>query len=229
MWQRHSQPRAFSRAEAQERRGLRVVDEADVEVVVELLRVELVVAEPDRPLLLGEVLRVALERVVHLLGRVEELLAAVDDVPVGLEADVAHQRDERVEQLAHPAAERGRRDVRDAQALAAARRARAPRRSARARPGACSRRATCARRGRAAARGAGYRARWRRHGRLSRAARGRTSSARGCSRRSARRPCARTARARSPGRARIRGARRRCRTARRRVAARRAGSPCRGR
>jgi hypothetical protein len=43
---------------------------------------------------------------VHELRRVEELLAPVDDVPLAVEADVLHERDERVEDLRHPAAER---------------------------------------------------------------------------------------------------------------------------
>ena len=53
---------------------------------VELARVHLVVALPDVPLLLGQVLGRALERVVHELGRVEELLAPVDDLPLALQA-----------------------------------------------------------------------------------------------------------------------------------------------
>ena len=83
----------------------------------QLAGVHLVVLVPGRPLLLGEVLRVALERVVHELRGVEELLAAVDDLPLDLEADVAHQRDQRVEDLRHPAAERGGAQVDDALAL----------------------------------------------------------------------------------------------------------------
>ena len=59
----------------------------------------------------------ALQRVVHQLGRVEELLAPVDHLPLALEPDVAHQRHERVEDLRHPAAERGGRDVHDPRAL----------------------------------------------------------------------------------------------------------------
>ena len=79
--------------------------------------VDLVVAQPGLPLLLGQVLGIALERVVHHLGRVEELLAPVDHLPLAVEPDVDHQRDQRVEDLRHAAAERGRRDVEDALAL----------------------------------------------------------------------------------------------------------------
>src|SRR4051794_22206154 len=59
----------------------------------------------------------ALEGVVHQLGGVEELLAAHDDLPLGLDADVAHERHERVEDLGHATAERGRREVEDLESL----------------------------------------------------------------------------------------------------------------
>ena len=61
--------------------------------------------------------RVALQRVVCRLGRVEELVAPEDHAPVGLEPDIAHQRDERVEDLGDSAAERRRGQVQDAHAL----------------------------------------------------------------------------------------------------------------
>ena len=64
-----------------------------------------------------QVLRVALERVVHELRRVEELLAAVDDLPLDLEPHVAHERDQRVEDLRHAAAERRRAELHDPRAL----------------------------------------------------------------------------------------------------------------
>ena len=82
----------------------------------QLARVHLVVLRPRRPLLLGEVLRVALQRVVHELRRVEELLAPVDHLPLDLEPDVAHERHERVEDLRDAAAERGGGEVHDAPA-----------------------------------------------------------------------------------------------------------------
>ena len=88
--------------------------DADVPALRQLARVHLVVAAPGVPLLVGEVLRVALQRVVHHLRRVEELLAAVDHVPLDVEADVLHQRDQRVEDLRDAAAEGGRGQVQDA-------------------------------------------------------------------------------------------------------------------
>ena len=100
-----------------QRRRLRVVDQADVPAAGQLAGVHLVVAPPGRPLLLVEVLGSALERVVHQLGRVEELLAPVDHLPLAVQAHVAHQRHERVEDLRDAAAERGRRDVHDPLAL----------------------------------------------------------------------------------------------------------------
>ena len=47
------------------------------------------------------------------LRGVEELLAADHHLPLGLEPDVAHQRDERVEDLRDTPAERGRGEVQD--------------------------------------------------------------------------------------------------------------------
>ena len=90
---------------------------------------------------------------MHQLGGVEELFAAVDDVPFAVQADVPHQRHERVEDLRHAAAEGGGRDVHHASALPAARPARGFRRSGRGRRCACSRRASCSRRRPAEARG----------------------------------------------------------------------------
>ena len=54
---------------------------------------------------------------MHDLGGVEELLPAVDHLPLAIEPDVDHQRDERVQDLGHAAAERGRRHVQDALSL----------------------------------------------------------------------------------------------------------------
>ena len=74
MWQRQTQRTRLLRRELVDRRRLRVVHDADVPPARELARVHLVVPPPDRPLLLAEVLRVALERVVHELGGGEELV-----------------------------------------------------------------------------------------------------------------------------------------------------------
>ena len=80
---------------------------------------------------------------MHHLGRVEELLAAVDHLPLALEPDVDHQRHQRVQDLRHAAAERGGRHVQDPLALAAARRARGSRRRAGGRRCSRSRRGAC--------------------------------------------------------------------------------------
>ena len=124
---------------------LRVVDDDHVPVALEALRVHRVVGLEDLPLLVGDRLRVALERVVHQLRDVEELLAAEDHLPVRVEPDVAHQRHQRVEDLRDAAAERGRADVQDALALQGLGELADLARSARGRRCACSRRATCGR------------------------------------------------------------------------------------
>ena len=67
---------------AAQRGRLGVVDDHVVVVAVELRRVQLVVAVEDLPVLLGQPVRVALERVVEQLRDVEELLAPEDDLPV---------------------------------------------------------------------------------------------------------------------------------------------------
>ena len=48
------------------------------------------------------------------LRDVEELVLAVDDAPLGVEARVAHERDERVEDLGDAAAESRRGEMKDA-------------------------------------------------------------------------------------------------------------------
>ena len=99
---------------AAHRRRLGIVHDHVVVVAVELGGVQLVVAVEDLPVLVGQPVRVALERVVEQLRDVEELLAPEDDLPVALEAGVAHQRDQRVEDLGHPAAHRRRAQVQHA-------------------------------------------------------------------------------------------------------------------
>ncbi len=54
---------------------------------------------------------------MHELRDVEELLGAQDHLPVSVEPDVAHQRDDRVEDLRNAAAERRGVHVEDALAL----------------------------------------------------------------------------------------------------------------
>ena len=94
---------------------LRVVHDHEVVVVrVELLRVQGLVGDEDPFLLLGQPLRVPLQRVVDRLRDVEELVGAADDPPLCLESGALHQRDQRVVDLRDAAAERGRREVDDA-------------------------------------------------------------------------------------------------------------------
>ena len=93
------------------------MDDHEVGVVLELGRVQLLVAEEDRLVLGAQPLGRALERVVDRLRDVEELLLAADDPPLDLEARVLHERDERVVDLRDAAAEGGRREVDDALAL----------------------------------------------------------------------------------------------------------------
>ena len=122
---------------------LRIVDDDEVPLAVELQRVVEDALEVD-PLHRGVPLDVgALERVVHRLGDAEELVAAVDHLPLGFEADVAGERDVGGEQFGDTAAVRGRVDVQDAGTLeglrqlhGCARRCR-PRRRPRSRRGAC--------------------------------------------------------------------------------------------
>jgi hypothetical protein len=93
--------------------GLRIVGDHVVEGIGQSLGVPDVVAAEDVLLFAGERARRALERVVNRLCDVEELVLAVDHAPLGLEAGVAHQRNERVEDLCHAAPEGRRREVED--------------------------------------------------------------------------------------------------------------------
>ena len=117
MWQRQIQRRARSPGVHPQAGRLRVVDDDHVPVALEALRVHHVVGLEDLPLRVGDRLGVALERVVHQLGDVEEVLLPEDHLPVGVEADVAHQRHQRVEDLRYAPAERGRAHVQDRLAL----------------------------------------------------------------------------------------------------------------
>ena len=145
MWQRQTQCRDFSGAFVEQAGRLRVVDDHDVPALLEVARVHRVVALEDLPLLVRDRLLVALERVVHQLRDVEELLAPEDHVPVRVEADVAHQRHDRVEDLRDAAAERGRVDVQDALALERLRERRGSARSGPSPRCACSRPASAGR------------------------------------------------------------------------------------
>src|SRR5262249_22539412 len=67
----------------------------------------------DLLLLRSQPLRGALEGVVNRLRRTEELVGALDDPPLGVESGVPHQRNERVKDLGHAAAEGRHRKVQD--------------------------------------------------------------------------------------------------------------------
>ena len=74
----------------------------------------MVVLLEDLALRVVEALRISLQRVVDRLRHVEELVLAVNDAPLRLEPDVLHERDERVEDLGHAAAEGRRGEMQDA-------------------------------------------------------------------------------------------------------------------
>jgi len=91
---------------------LRIVDDDHVVVrVVDLRCVKLVVATEDLAILFRKAAAIALKRIVDGLRNVEELLLALDDSPFGLEPGVAHDRNERVQNLGDASAERSRRQV----------------------------------------------------------------------------------------------------------------------
>ena len=93
------------------------MDDHEVVVVLQVLRVLLVVAAVDLLLVRGQPLRGALQGVVDRLRCRKELVGAADDPPLGLEPGVTHQGDERIEDLRDTAAERSRGEVKDALAL----------------------------------------------------------------------------------------------------------------
>ena len=148
--------RRLLRHQRADRRRLRVVDDAVVPPARELARVHLVVLAPGRPLLLGQILRMALERVVHQLRGVEELLAAVDHVPLGVQA----RRRASAGSACRGSRRRRRRTPSPTGAgracPRAARRDGGPPRPGRGRRCACSPRGSCGRRRRAGARAGGY-------------------------------------------------------------------------
>ena len=118
MWHRqiHFVPDVSAAATPHElahRGRLRVVDDDEVVLAVERERVVDHPLEVDAlhrgvPLDIG-----ALQRVVHRLGDAEELVAAVDDLPVDFEAGVSRERDVGREQLGDATAVGGRVDVQD--------------------------------------------------------------------------------------------------------------------
>ncbi len=117
MWQRQIQPLAFSGTSWHRAAGCGSWTRQTSQPPVSSRALISLNAPPSRPLLLVEILGGSLQGVVHELGRVEELFAPVDHLPLAVQADVAHQRHERVEDLRDPSAERGCGDVHDALAL----------------------------------------------------------------------------------------------------------------
>ena len=104
-------PLCVAAGEQRAKRGrLRVVHDHHVPLVRvrQLVGVQLVVLQEDLFLLGSEALLVALQRVVNRFGDVEELVAALDHAPLGLDADVVQQRYQRVLDLRDPASERRR-------------------------------------------------------------------------------------------------------------------------
>ena len=111
MWQRQTQLRLFSAAPRRRPIGCGSWTIDRVPLAVQVAGVDRVDLVEDRPLLLAQRLLRSLEGVVQQLGRVEELLPAEDHVPVGVDAGVAHQRHDRVEDLRDAPAEGGGADV----------------------------------------------------------------------------------------------------------------------
>jgi len=100
--------------EAQESCRLRVVHDHVVPTVFERERVvehafEVRTLHRGRPLDVG-----ALQRVVHVLGDREELVAAVHHLPLGVDVETAQERNVRRQQLGDATAVRGGVDVEDA-------------------------------------------------------------------------------------------------------------------
>ena len=87
---------------------LRIVDDDEVVVALERIRIQDLVALEDLLLLRDETGRIALEAVVDRLRDVEELVPALDDPPFDVEPRVSHEWHERVKNLGHASAKRGR-------------------------------------------------------------------------------------------------------------------------
>ncbi len=100
-----------------QRRRLRVMHDDDVPLVAEHGRAVAVVPEIGGDLIGAKLERLALHRVVDPLGHGEELVVGTDHAPLGVDSDVAHQRDLRREQLGDPASVGGRVQLQDAGAV----------------------------------------------------------------------------------------------------------------
>ena len=91
-----------------ERGGLRIVDDDDVEVVLELACVRLVHLAVGQFHGRRESGRGALQRIVNRLRCVEERVRPREDEPVDVETEVVHQRHDAVQELGDAPAVRGR-------------------------------------------------------------------------------------------------------------------------
>jgi hypothetical protein len=110
-------PLSFLLEERQHGGGLRVVDEDEVRPFVESRGVDAHAIEVGALHRLGPGDAGALQRVVHQLGDREEFLAAFDQLPVRVDAEVLEQRDLALEELRHPSTERRAAEVDEAGAL----------------------------------------------------------------------------------------------------------------
>ena len=88
MWQRQIQLALVSGKCSTQRRRLRIVDDHEVVLVLELRGVHRVVAAEDVLLRGRQAVHVALESVVDRLRDAEELVVALDDPPLDVEPDV---------------------------------------------------------------------------------------------------------------------------------------------
>jgi hypothetical protein len=117
-------PRADLRGERDQGCRLGVVDRDDVGIVErQARRIPLVRGSVRLALLHRQIGLPSLQRVVHPLGRDEELGSADDHLPADAEAQLGEQRHVPLEELRHAAADAGRVDDDEAQAVEAGRQA----------------------------------------------------------------------------------------------------------
>src|SRR5438874_9397892 len=82
-----------------EPRRLRIVDDEQVFDELHTLAVLLVVHQEDIEDLFRGVVIAAVQRIVEALSDLEEIVAAGDDLPLGLDFELLHQRNEPVQYL----------------------------------------------------------------------------------------------------------------------------------
>jgi hypothetical protein len=93
------------------------MNEQDVGIEIHRREVELGGLAEHLAVVRRELFVLAVQRVVDALGDGEEILAAFDDVPADLHAELGAQRHHAIENFRHPAADRGRIDGDDAAAF----------------------------------------------------------------------------------------------------------------